>query len=146
MAVRSAKKTSGIFTGVAAIDKKLAQFETKIQTKIARDELKKVTKKLIIVAQHNLSAAGHDDTGELSRGIKDGTAKRSRSSIGRIVRTTERGGTQYGGAQIELGSKKQQRAADSFLRKAIYDNEKFLQQEVIKGIERHINSIAVPEP
>jgi len=35
MAVRSAKKTSGIFTGVAAIDKKLAQFETKIQTKVA---------------------------------------------------------------------------------------------------------------
>ena len=144
MAVRSAKKTSGIFTGVAAIDKKLAQFETKIQTKIARDELKKVTKKVIIAAQHNLQAAGHVKEGDLLRMIKDGAMKRSRSSIGRWVGTVTKTEDDFGGAQIELGRKNTN--ADSFLRKALRGNASYIQAEVIAGIERHINSIAVPNP
>jgi len=139
--VRSAKKTSGIVTGHKLLDRKLALFEVKIQKQIARDELKKVTKKLITVAQHNLTAAGHIEEGKLLAGIKDGAGPRSRSYISRIVRTTERAGNRYGGAQIELGSKKRSRSADSFLRKAIYDNEKVLQDEVVNGIQKHINSI-----
>jgi hypothetical protein len=144
MAVRSAKKTSGIVTGHAEVDRKLARFAIGIQKKVAREELKKVTKKLITVAQNNLQAAGHVDEGKLLKGIKDGAGPRSRSSISRIVRTTERKGegTNFGGAQIELGGKNTQ--PDSFLRKALYDNEKFLYDEVIKGIERHIGSIAQP--
>jgi len=144
--VRSVKRERGIVTGVAAIDKKLAQFPVNIQTKVAREELKRVTKKLVIVAQHNLQAAGHVDEGKLLKGIKDGAGKRSRSSISRVVYTTERSGegTNFGGAQIELGRKNT--AADPFLRKALFDSAKFVQDEIIKGIERHINSIAVPRP
>jgi len=141
-------KKQVIVTGDKQLDKKLSQLETKVQTKIARDELKKVTKKLVAVARNNLGIAGHIDEGKLARGIKAGANKRSRSKIGRHVRTSERSGSKsgFGGAQIELGSKNRNMPEDSFLRRALYGNQKYIRDEIIKGIEGHIRTIEVPKP
>lgn len=142
MAYRSAKKTRGLVTGNRRLDKKLKEFEPKIQIQIARKELVEVTKKLLVVAGNNLQQAGHVDEGKLLKGLKQRAGKRSRSRIQRVVQTSVRRGDESGfaGAQIELGRKNTE--PDSFLRKALYENQKFIQQQVIKGIEKHISKLA----
>jgi HK97 gp10 family phage protein len=137
---RKAAGVNVVITGDKALDRKLHQLPFKIQNRIARDELKKITKKLVIAAQNNLEVSGNVDTGKLLRGIKTGAMKRSRSRIGRIVKTTARSDeSQFGGFQLEFGTKT--REAESFLRKAGYENEQAIRSQMIDGIEAHFKSI-----
>lgn len=133
--------SKNVVTGHREIDRKMAQLETKVQNRIARDELKKSTKKLVIVAKNNLQAHGNVESGDLLRSIKDRAMPRSRSRIGRIVLTIAKGSGKaaFGGADIELGSKNNEQ--QSFMRKAGYENERYVRGEIVSGIKSTLRSM-----
>ena len=139
-------KPRNVVTGVEEIDRKLQQFEPKLQKKVARKSLRKAGKLVKQSAQTNLDKNDTNETGQTRRGIKIKSAKRSRSRIGILVMTTHRQEevatrNQFNAIPLEFGH--DQVRAYPFLRPAVYDNENRINNFVVKDIEEQIDEMAV---
>lgn len=121
-------------TGDKEVDRKLRALEPRIRKKVQRDAIKRAAKNIIVPAAKALAP---EDTGELAASIKAKANRRSRSSVGYTIATTNYNdqGKFYGGFP-EFGTKHQE--ASPFLRPAGYGNEDRIRQEVISDIREQL--------
>lgn len=122
-------------TGFANVDKKLADLEKKVATKVIRQAMRKAAKPVLEAAINNAPVG---ETGELKKNIKIKAGKRSRYKTTLKVQTGEgdyKGDTFYA-SFVEFGSESQ--PAQGFMRRA-YDSEsekakQIAISEIIKGL------------
>lgn len=140
-----AKRGAVLVSGDKELDRKLQVLEPRVQKKVARKGLRSAGKLIQQHAKANLSRNSNVNTGELQKGIKVRAAKRSRSSIGIVIATTERRkaspkGNRFGGAQLETGTKFV--TAKPFLRPAAYDREDQIKKLITDSISDAIDDLA----
>jgi HK97 gp10 family phage protein len=129
--------------GVLDIQRKLGGLESRVAKKVVRSSMRKTAKKVQATAKNNLLKQRSIVTGKLRKGLKVKAGKRSRNTISIRVQTTEgqHGDPGFGGAQVELGTKHAE--AKSFLRPAIYDNERAINADIVADIRSVLNEISV---
>ena len=126
-------------TGDREIDEMLGGLEKNVQRQIARVELRKVAKEIILPEAQNRVPV---DTGQLESVLKVRAIKRSRTNFGVEVSTAEGlfQGEEYYGGFIEFGTKHMDE--QPFLRPAGYGNEPRIRKKVIQGIRTALKAAA----
>jgi HK97 gp10 family phage protein len=135
-------KSKTIVTGDKELDRKLASIPWGVQSKVARQAMRKAGYLIQAAAKGNLSRNQNVDTGQLQKGIKVRALKRSRSRVGISIATTaERAesGKRYGGMPLEAGTKHM--TARPFLRPAGYDNEDKVRAMIVADVEKVLDGL-----